>query len=118
VAPTLLEDDAFEKLRSEHSVKIIVYVEGLAGIPEESLAPFRERCDDFIEAPARGVMVDESQLSQIFYRHASSLVGPTASIEAHLAAQTAILLQIQTDVAKLHHNSGMAGSKGATLMAY
>lgn len=104
VAPTLLEHEAFDSLRSEHSVKIVVYVEGLAAIPEDSLAPFRERCDDFIEAPARGVMVDESQLSQTFYRHAASLVGPAASIEAHMAAQTAILLQIQADIAKLQHN--------------
>eukprot|EP00227_Mantoniella_beaufortii_P007488 CAMPEP_0197591930 /NCGR_PEP_ID=MMETSP1326-20131121/14094_1 /TAXON_ID=1155430 /ORGANISM="Genus nov. species nov., Strain RCC2288" /LENGTH=445 /DNA_ID=CAMNT_0043157513 /DNA_START=176 /DNA_END=1513 /DNA_ORIENTATION=- len=120
VAPTLLEDEAFDRLRAEHSVKIVVYVEGLAGIPEESLAPFRERCDDFIEAPARGVMVDESQLSQIFYRHAASLVGPTASLEAHMAAQTAILLQIQADIAKLSHNGGAmpSNTKGASLMAY
>ena len=50
-------DEAFDKLRSAYSVKIVVYVEGLAAIPAESLEPFRERCDDFIEAPARGVMV-------------------------------------------------------------
>lgn len=114
VAPTLLEHEAFDKLRSEYAVKIVVYVEGLSAIPEESLAPFRERCDDFIEAPARGVTVDESQLAQTFYRHASSLVGPTASIEAHMAAQTAILLQIQEDIAKLKHNNSVQtpGVKG------
>ena len=78
---------------------------------EESLAPFRERCDDFIEAPARGIAVDESQLSQVFYRHATSLVGPAASVEAHMAAHTALLLQIQADIAKLSHNAGR--DKGA-----
>jgi len=76
VAPTLLEHEAFDTLRSEHAVRIVVYVEGLAGIPEESLLPFRDRCDDFIEAPARGLPVDENQLSQVFYKHATSLVGP------------------------------------------
>ena len=101
----------------------------------------------------RYVVVDESQLAQTFYRHASSLVGPTASVEAHMvgmyklnpvypwleiswfqplnfernllvskfafnkcnfmlyrydmAAQTAILLQIQADIAKLQHNGGV-----------
>jgi hypothetical protein len=81
VAPTLLEHEAFDTLRSEHAVRIVVYVEGLAGIPEESLLPFRDRCDDFIEAPARGLPVDENQLSQVFYKHATSLVGPAASVE-------------------------------------
>ena len=112
VAPTLLEHEAFDNLRSEYAVKIIVYVEGLASIPEDSLAPFRERCDDFIEAPARNVPVDESQLAATFYRHASSLVGPAATVEAHMAAQTAILLQIQAEIAKLAHNAGPgAGAK-------
>ena len=58
-------------------------------------------------------MVDESQLAQTFYRHASSLVGPTASVEAHMAAQTAILLQIQADIAKLQHNGGGAAAAAA-----
>ena len=61
-------------------------------------------------------MVDESQLAQTFYRHASSLVGPTASVEAHMAAQTAILLQIQADIAKLQHNGGGGGGGGAKPM--
>mmetsp|Transcript_37645 Transcript_37645/g.93597 ORF Transcript_37645/g.93597 Transcript_37645/m.93597 type:complete len:437 (-) Transcript_37645:414-1724(-) len=112
VAPTLLEHQEFDRLKSEHDVKIVVYVEGLAAIPEDSLAPFRGRCDDFIEAPARGVMVDESQLAQVFYRHATSLVGPTASIEAHMAAQTAILLAIQADIAGLQHNNAAPTGKG------
>ena len=42
VAPTLLEHESFDRLRSEYAVKIVVYVEGLAAIPEDSLAPFRE----------------------------------------------------------------------------
>ena len=113
VAPTLLEHEAFDRLRSEYAVKIIVYVEGLARIPEDSLAPFRERCDDFIEAPARGVTVDENHLAQTFYRHAASLVGPSASVEAHMAAQTAILLQIQSEIAKLAHNAGTTTKIGS-----
>jgi len=113
VAPSLLEHEAFDRLRSEYAVKIIVFVEGLSNIPEDSLAPFRESCDDFVEAPARGVTVDENQLAQTFYRHAASLVGPTATLEAHLAAQTAIMLQIQSEIAKLAHNVGDAGGKPA-----
>ena len=106
VAPTLLEHEAFDRLRSEYAVKVVVYVEGLSKIPEDSLAPFREQCDDFIEAPASGVPVDENQLAQTFYRHAASLVGPTASLQAHMAAKTAILLQIHAEIAKLAHNAG------------
>ena len=118
VAPTLLEHGEFNRLRSEYSgVKIVVYVEGLANIPEESLAPFRERCDDFIEAPARGVMVDESELTQVFYRHAESLVGPAAPIEAHLAAQTAILLTIKADIARMQRGDAPPMYEGKSKIA-
>ena len=60
-----------------------------------SNAAFNVNLRRYIEAPARGIAVDESQLSQVFYRHAASLVGPAASVDAHMAAQTALLLQIQ-----------------------
>jgi len=103
IAPSFLEMEEYEAVRTELHVKVVVYVEGLAAISPESLEPFRERCDDFLEVPAHGMPVDDAKLPAMFYKHAQSLTGPGASLEAHMAAQTAILLNIQADIAKLSH---------------
>jgi len=110
IAPTFLEQPEYMQLRAESGVKMVLYVEGLANIPVEVFEPFAGLCDDFVDVPVAGNdTYDDSAITKLFYKHATSLTGPTATLEAHMAAQTALLLQIQSDISRLNQHTGLAG---------